>query len=372
MLRYFYMKNTLIGFLLVIIAFGAPVAAGAQNKELPEPTDAFRMSGEVHAPSEGVRDLIAFGGVVDTRNSVGKDVIAVGGTVRISAPVLGDVRALGRTVIIDAPVSGNVAAWGSEISITENGSVGGSVVAGGEHVSIKGVVAGNAQLYANTLSLDGSFGSDVNATAPNIALGSSASIVGNFDYKSTSEAAVPDGVVGGKALYTGYATPRSANPFLAIVRLISLFGMLVVGLVLVTFIPKTMRAIGERTMRSPAKDAAWGAGVFLLTPIAVVILALTIIGMPLAFITLMGYGIALYIAHVIVGIVLGTYIIGAVKGRTYAGKAPLTLVMIIGVTVLWLIKSIPFIGALVALVSMVWGLGMIVRLKTNVLSIMEK
>jgi len=364
------MKKYILGVFVLLTLF-MPGFSRAQEEIVPVLVDVFKMAGEVQVPPSGARDFIALGGVVDTTYPVSQDVLAAGGTILITAPVAGDVRAVGSQVIIDAPVAGNVAVWGSEVHVTERGSIAGSAVIGAEHVTIDAPIEGSVRLFADVLDLNSSFGADAEMVVSRMRTGTGFSIAGDVEYTSSDEPLFPDGTVMGSVSFIPRTIPSGTNPLTTIARLISLFGMLVIGLVCATFIPRTMRTLVERTMRAPIADFGWGAGLLILTPIVLGILALTLIGIPLALIGLCVYFIALYFSKIIVGFVLGTYIIGAIKGRTYVHGASLILVMVVGISVFWLVSSIPFIGFVISLLGMIWGLGIIVRLKMAVLKKLE-
>ena len=138
---------------------------------------------------------------------------------------------------------------------------------------------------------------------------------------------------------------------------------MVVGLVLVGVSPKSIRSTVNSSIKNPTKDLLWGFIALVATPVVIVFLMLTIIGFPLAIILAMIYGISLYIAKVFVGIVLGTYIFGAIKGRENIAEISLLWIMVVGVIVLWLISGIPVLGWFIHFIAVIWGLGLIVKMK---------
>jgi len=92
----------------------------------------------------------------------------------------------------------------------------------------------------------------------------------------------------------------------------------------------------------------------LLTPIIVFILLITIIGLPLAFITFGLWLIAIYLSKILVGILVGRSLL---NNFWLAKKDSLILAMVIGIIVSYLIFAIPFIGWIIALLAVLWGLG---------------
>lgn len=99
-----------------------------------------------------------------------------------------------------------------------------------------------------------------------------------------------------------------------------------------------------------------GLGVLalLLTPIIVIILLITIIGLPLAFILFALWLIAIYASKILVGILIGRDLINNYWPKQ---KDSLILAMIVGIIIASLIFALPIIGRIVSLLAMLWGLG---------------
>ncbi|MAG29152.1 hypothetical protein CL632_03355 [bacterium] len=325
-------------FLLAFIIIGAPALLTAQEPELISETskvvDYFNIAAEVHPPKEGARDVMAFGGIVDINNPVTQDVLAAGGTVLIQDSVGGDVRALANKIIIDAPVEGNVAVVGNNIEITPKANISGLLWVRGDNVVMNGNIAGDANIKAKSFEQNGI-------------------ISGELIHEEISSSQAP------------------TNAFAWFFSLTSFFGMLVVGLVLVSIWPKTVRRAITQSIKNPTHDILWGLGILVATPIAIIVLMFTIIGIPLAFILGAGLLVSLYLAKIMVGIILGTYIFGAIRGREIASKYSLLATMVLGVIVLWLVTGIPGIGWILKLLAMIWGLGLLVNLKLNTIKKVE-
>ncbi|MBI1961101.1 MAG: hypothetical protein HYS45_00175 [Parcubacteria group bacterium] len=320
-----------------ILMFAAPDSFAQEDagSNTPEPVkDYFSFVAEVRIPEEGARDVVAFGGVVNINNPVAQDVLAAGGTVIIQSPVSGDVRVAGGRVVIESDIGGNVAVLAQTVEILPGSTIAGSVEIRARDVVIGGTIAKDAHIVAETLEQNGS--------------------------------------IGGELVHDLKASPDYEHtPIGWFFRIVSLFGMLVVGLALVSVFPNSMRAAVHASIKNPAKDLLWGLGALAATPIAVLVLALTIIGLPLGMLLGLGYVVALYLAKILVGIILGTYLLGALRGREQAQKASLLGIMVLGIFVLWLITGIPVIGGILKLIAMIWGLGMLVNLKIQAIKRFE-
>lgn len=337
MVRLLHMKASYFLPLTVIILLAAASRSLAQDQnfsDASDPKDFFSFVAEVHVPEAGARDVIAAGGVVDINNPVLQDVLAAGGTVIIQAPVGGDVRLAGRRVVIQSDIGGNAAVLAERVEIAAGSTIAGSVELRAKDVVIDGAILGDAHIAAETLVQNGS-------------------IRGALDYDAIA-----------KPNY-------ERTPLGWFFRVVSLFGMLVTGLALVTIFPNSVRRAVHASIKNPGKDLLWGLGIFVAVPVAAVALGITIIGLPLGVLLGIGFLAALYLAKIMVGLALGTYLFGAIRGREQAQKAPLLGLMVLGVFVLWLITGIPAAGGGLKLVAMIWGLGMLAHLKLNAIAALE-
>ncbi|MBI2051009.1 MAG: polymer-forming cytoskeletal protein [Parcubacteria group bacterium] len=324
--------------LAVLILFaGTPqtLAKEADPASAPwQAKDYFSFVAEVRVPEEGARDVVAAGGVVDINNPVAQDVLALGGTVIIQSQVSGDVRLAGKRVVIASDISGNAAVLAQTVEIRPGSTIAGSMEIRAKDVVIEGTILGDAHIAAETL--------------------------------------LQNGTIGGELTHDPIGTPGyERSPIAWFFRIISLFGMLVTGLVLVSVTPLLVRYMVRESIKNPGRDILWGVAALALVPIAALVLSLTVIGFPLGVILGTSLFVALYIAKILVGIALGTYLIGAFRGREEAQKASLLWTMVLGIAVLWLVIGIPSIGWLLKLVALVWGLGMLVRLGFRLFKALE-
>jgi len=103
-----------------------------------------------------------------------------------------------------------------------------------------------------------------------------------------------------------------------------------------------------------------GFVVFVCVPIAVVILLISVIGIPIAVIGIFAYAVLIYIAKIPVATFLGERIM---KTLGKDGQPSLIWSMLLGLVVLTLILNIPYLEWLIYLVVLFSGLGAIVSAK---------
>jgi cytoskeletal protein CcmA (bactofilin family) len=276
----------------IILVGVVPGVAAAEER-----TGGSVTVGETETVSE---DLTAIGGSVTIRGTVDGDVQAIAGSVVIEdgAEVTGDVEATAGSVRIDGNVTGNVTATGGAVSIGQSGAIGGTLNASTGSIVIAGSVDGDARLGAGSITLapTATFGSDVeyNVGDDGEFTNNNASVAGEVTEN-------PDLEVGG-GFDLDLGVPDFSGPLLGVFGFIS---NLVIGALLLLVVPKTSGRIGESVSERPLVTGVVGFGTFIGVPIALALIAITIIGLPITLAGMAMYGIAIWLAGI-----YGRYAIG--------------------------------------------------------------
>jgi len=323
-------------------------------------------------------DVIVAGNIVTIAGPVAGDVIAAGNIVRVTGPVSGSIRVAGSTVQIDSEVENNVWAVGSSVTLSPDANVGWDVYSAGATIEVKSPVGGNAWLTGASVVLGNTVGKDVKAaidTDGKIVLYPEAKVEGDLVYKAGSEeqlelkeGAEVVGEISKKAIVIpDQADWEKAFGATAIFfRIISFFSLLVIGLVLVTLMPKIILQTKDEMVKRPAQSLGWGFVYLVVVPVIVVLLMITVIGIPLALIIVPFYIIALYLSKVLVGLVIGLLILdNLTRDKKYKGS--LVWPLALGLLVLLIIISIPYVGWLIKLLLVLWALGAAITVKREVL-----
>jgi len=137
-------------------------------------------------------------------------------------------------------------------------------------------------------------------------------------------------------------------------RLISFFAALVVGLVLISLWREPIKTLTEQMLNKISRTIGWGVVIMFISPIIALLLLFTLIGIPLALIVITLWLIALYVSKILVGIVIGRSIMEKLWPKQ---KESLIWAMIIGVALVSTICWVPFIGWILCLIALWWGLG---------------
>ncbi|MBU0598046.1 hypothetical protein KKF61_03555 [Patescibacteria group bacterium] len=140
--------------------------------------------------------------------------------------------------------------------------------------------------------------------------------------------------------------------------LVSLFGLLLVGTVIISLFPKPVRKITDNLPSQLGMKILYGILFLIVIPIAAILLFVTAIGAPLAIIAIIIYALILYISKIFAGLWLGQKIIVWLKKNTdNPDRIPLIWTMILGTTLVYLLSLISIIGNLISLFIAVWFLG---------------
>ncbi|HUI98867.1 MAG TPA: polymer-forming cytoskeletal protein [Usitatibacter sp.] len=285
------------------------------------------------------------GGDVDISRPVEGRLVAVGGSVTVKAPVHGDVRAAGGDVHLDstATITGDVALAGGRITL--DGPIQGNLRAAGGHVEIDGPVTGDASVAAGTLEL-----------------GPAARIEGSLVFHGGELHRDPAAqVIGGieQAPHRWRVHERlRSEPFLH--GWIWTAGLLVLAALIAAALPDASRRMAQELRERPWITPLLGLLALTSIPIGALLLIVTIIGIPVAVLALIGYVALLLLAYAWVAVVAGGMLLDRVKPEIAARTAWRVWAAVLAMLVLAILAHAPFVGGLVKLAALVVGVGMIV------------
>lgn len=337
---------------------------------------------------------------VPKEETIAGNLYAVGANITVEGKVTGDVICAGQSISISGQVAGDVICAGQSINI--NGQIGGNLRLAGNSINFSGQTARNAMLFGativtaasstigwdllalgNTFELRGDIGRDLygslgkaniagqigkninlnfgaknNYTNP-LVISGTANVKGDVKYTALKDAVIENGtVIKGKVTHNLPIIIAKKSNFINIGwwwgKLIAVFSTLVIGLVLISFWREPIIKITDLMLNKTRASFGWGILVLLLTPIIAIILLITIIGIPLSLILVMLWLIALYLSKILVGILVGRSLLNHFWAKQ---KDSLILGMVIGIVAVHLIFALPFIGWIMALLAMLWGLG---------------
>lgn len=302
--------------------------------------------------------LFALGGVANAAGAFEKDLWLATRTSTVTADIRENARLLGGdTVIFNGRTGAHLmAAARDTVQLGASAVVGQDAALAGRQVIMQGRINGDARIRAAHAVIGGHVGGSLQIQANHITFLPGTRIGGNLDYAAPTELDLHDDVlVGGTVQGTQRAVGTPFTPGHPLFLQLYLFGAaLVSGLVLMTLFPQyTGRAV-RAVRQTPWRSALVGGIAFVLVPAGILLLAVTVIGLPAALAIAAGHGVLLYLSQVIVALVVG----GVALRRGGPQSFPTAIsALAIGLVLLYIVTSLPILRMVGPIVVLILGLG---------------
>ena len=267
--------------------------------------------------------LFAAGNSIELKNVETKDAFIAGSKINIDNSYIRDLYIAADTIRIDSDVNRNVYLGGNKVTI--NGYIGG----------------------------------DCYISADNIRIGKEAQITGTLKYPEDSKISISEtAIVNKEETYKGknFDVKISMKEMIMtyiLAKLLSFLSLLVTALIVFAVARKIFKKMEKMDFdfTSGVKHFVIGFLSLIAIPVASIMVMITIIGIPIAIITLIMYGISLYLSSVATSYYLGHHLFKDKIKNDY-------LVLVISLLLLFILKLIPIIGGFVSLISLCMGLGL--------------
>lgn len=354
-------RSTLAALLLLLvpgISFAATVAGDTTLVLTEAPIDNTYLVGtDITVTVPLPADLVGGGTALKVFAPVAGDVLLAGATVNVAREVGGDLRALGGSISIQDDVAGDLILGGG--AVTVSGKAKDIRIAGGT-VRVTDGSTGPVTIYGADVFLSGDFAADVEVVSSNsISIGEGTLIRGTLKYNAPQEASIPESAqIDGGVEYTGRSaylpTIEEARTFAlagaGVFVLVKLLSALVLAGLIAGLFPVLAHKVVERTLGvRPGKFtvlALLGFAVFVATPVFILLLTVSFVGIGLALVLAAGYALLFMLAYVYAGIIAGAALAKHVfKRSTFNWRHAL-----LGVLVLHIVAAVPYVGNIVVAV----------------------
>lgn len=238
-----------------------------------------------------------------------------------------------------------------EIHIEEGETVDSAVIFNGP-ATIDGVVAGPVVAFNGDVTISGTVEEDVVVFNGAVTVRSGAEVGG--DLSAREEPVVEDGAtVRGQVRRRAFDLDRGPFPFFArlAVWIAVTVSLLALGFLLLLLFPRGMDAIDLAWRTQMGGSIGWGLLLLVGLPVVGVLIAITIVGIPL------GVGLLLALALLYAtGYVAASWILGRQLIKPPTSRA---LALLVGVLILRVVALIPFVSGIVGALAAAFGLGAI-------------
>jgi cytoskeletal protein CcmA (bactofilin family) len=305
-------------------------------------------------------DLVCAAETVTVNGDVSGDILCAAQNLTINGAVGGNVRIIGQTVTLNGTIGKNLNAAAQSVTTGPQAKIGSEAGILAETTTLRGPIGSNLYGSMSTLNLKSTVNGNVDVYVETLALASDAEIGGNLGYASSATFAIDPSKVGGTIRRSdppqgsAHSTTNSfsfAGWFAE--RLYVLAAILVIALPLVWFAPRLLNRLVKTMLDKPGPSIGWGFVGLAILPFAGLIAFMTIIGIPLAILGLVGWAVLFFTSNIFAGIALGKVVLS----RMSWNKDSLGWAALIGSVLLIVVTSLPILGFLVSVVALWWVAG---------------
>lgn len=255
-----------------------------------------------------------------------------------------------------APATGHakdaVVVISGDVNVPRWETVEGIVVASGD-VRVEGRVDGDVVLFAGDATVSGRIDGDLVTFGGRARLLPGALVTGDVHYGDEAPVIAADAIVRGDVTEEDWDDSLEFLPWIgAFVLWLGIgISMAILGVLLLLIAPRAADAVSARARERTGPVIAIGFAVAICLPLVAGIAAITLVGLPLAFVI----GLALLplaaLAYVAAAYALGRRLVAPPRSQIWAFLA--------GLAILRALALIPILGFVVGFAAVVFGLGLI-------------
>jgi hypothetical protein len=284
-------------------------------------------------------DVIVAARQIDIVQPVAGDILAAGWRVALSPRADDDVRIAAGEVSVNAPVTGDLTAAGGDVTLGPQTHVNGRTWLTGNAVRIE--IRQAVRIIADKLDV-----------LP------SARILGPLNYQGPREAQIASGAVVSGPITFDRISAREVRRERSSRTVSGLFfsaHLFLAGLLVVIFLPRVETSVVATLRAQPGKSLLAGFVLLVTIPVAALLLALGILGLPIGLAMGALYLIALFGAVLVTAFFLGDAEARLFKAGPISTRGQHALFLLAGVLTLALLRSV--LGGVIVLASVPFGLG---------------
>ena len=239
-----------------------------------------------------------------------------------------------------------------DVTVARGETVDGVFIASGD-ARIAGEVDGDVIVLSGDVTVSGTIDGDLFTAGGEARLLPSAEVTGDVEYGDEHPLVSLDARVHGDVTKQDWPDVGGLVSWVGgvVVWLAVSLSLLILGALLLLVAPRAADSLDARSREKAGPTIAIGIAILIVLPITALIAAITLVGLPLA----LGIGLSLLplgaVAYLASAYALGRRILKPPHQRLLA--------LLAGLAILRLAALVPFLGALVGLAALVFGLGLI-------------
>ncbi len=301
-------------------------------------------------------DLLAFGESVEVRGTVKGDLVSFAKRTLVSGTVEGNIYNFSNSLDLDGQLGHNMYTFVESLRLNDSGHVGGGVVVAAGDVGLEGEVKRGITMYAGNADVSGSIGRELTMAGDKLTLTNTARVGGGLDVRVSElkNVHIADGatIAGARDIQLRVKENRFARPKFYFYQAVWLAAAMLVGWLGLVLVPGFCKASAQ-SVGSGWRSLGLGVAVLGGVPLAIILSAITLVGLPASLMLFAGYLVSIYLAKIWVGAFLGQILMKPAG----TGKGDWLLGLLVGLLILTIVGYIPYLGGLVHLAVICLGLG---------------
>ncbi|MFK7895712.1 MAG: zf-HC2 domain-containing protein [Myxococcota bacterium] len=326
--------------------------------------DSLRIDGTLRG------DLVVFGDRLVIAGTVDGNVISGARRIEISGHVTGSILAFGERVQISGQIDQGALAAAGQTTLGKSGRIGNSLVALGDGLLVSGDIERDLFGYLEWLELEGKVERSVVMHIEQIDILANSRVGGDLEihFSEDEERIAIDGSaeIGGETR----RMPDEPDPSTRLDRygsaefythlVLSLAAAFLSGLVAYSLAPWLFSMIWQKPS-DLLKPVGFGFIFVFAVPIGLLLVAITIVGIPIALAGFAAWAAVLYLAKILVASMIGQTLLGRVEEPAWRDFA---LPLILGLVIVLAAGGLPFVGGLLTFLTLLAGSGhLILRIR---------
>jgi Putative zinc-finger len=303
-------------------------------------------------------DLLAFGQTVEVRGTVKGDVVTGAKRVVVTGTVEGRIYNFSQSLDLEGQLGHSLYGFAQSLRVDDRSHVGEGVVVAAGEVSLEGDVKRSVDIMGSgNADVSGSVGRDLTMFGGrSLTLTDTARVGGNLSarVRELKDVHIADGatIAGKRDIQLQVRQSPYSHPRFYFHQAIWFASAMLVGWLGLVFFPGFFRATTQ-AVGSGWTSLGLGIGVLAGAPVAMIVIAITLVGFPISLMLLVVYLTALYLAKIWVGAFLGWLLLKPAGGT----KGDWMLGLLVGLLIITIVGYIPYLGGLVRLGVVCLGLG---------------
>ena len=303
-------------------------------------------------------DLLAFGQTVEVRGTVKGDVVTGAKRVVVTGTVEGRIYNFSQSLDLEGQLGHSLYGFAQSLRVDDRSHVGEGVVVAAGEVSLEGDVKRSVDIMGSgNADVSGSVGRDLTVFGGrSLTLTDAARVGGNLSarVRELKDVHIADGatIAGKRDIQLQVRQSPYSHPRFYFHQAIWFASAMLVGWLGLVFFPGFFRATTQ-AVGSGWTSLGLGIGVLAGAPVAMIVIAITLVGFPISLMLLVVYLTAVYLAKIWVGAFLGWLLLKPAGGT----KGDWVLGLLVGLLIITIVGYIPYLGGLVRLGVVCLGLG---------------